>query len=459
MDVGSGGAADDAAVLETTIPSGEGVRRITVKVRYEAVRALRECLTPPANAEPSWPTGLVYGSVTESVIAIDAAGVSGGTGRPIGIFRGQPGGWATLTDADRKKLKSAGIPGGLLLVVRTLSRRPWSATLFELGRPDADGACIEFPLDEYVLRQGWMLDAPAPPVARAAQARHSRLRGWEVAAVLLLLACGEVLYWRAHAAGAAKREIAETPAVERRLGLQTWRSGEDLEISWNRLSDAVRGATVGTLTIHDGPLTRVVAMRPEELRENRILFHPLAGADLELRLEVVDAHGMAQVDSVELLGSAIRNDLRVADAEPTTPPPLPLETLPRSVPRRRVEAAREVRPVAPAHVEARRIEPVREELPASRGPLAVRRAKPEITAKVRQEMRQAKGRVTVSVQVSITAAGKVDGVVVLSSTGEPSPSGPYIRLASLDAARQWQFEPAIRGGSRVPSKTTVVFDF
>ena len=75
------------------------------------------------------------------------------------------------------------------------------------------------------------------------------------------------------------------------------------------------------------------------------------------------------------------------------------------------------------------------------------------------EIQQAKGRVTVSVQVSIDSGGKVDGAMVLSSTGEPSPSGPYIRLSSLDAARQWKFEPALRAGSRVPSKTTLVFDF
>jgi periplasmic protein TonB len=463
VDAASGAGADDVAVLETAVPSGIGVRRITVKLRYDTVRALRECLTAPANAESSWPTGLLYGSMADGIISIESAAVAGGMGTAIGLFRGQPGGWATLTDADRKKLKSAGIPHGLVLVVRTLSRRPWSATLFEPEQPETETAAVEFPLDEYVLRQGWLLDTPAPLVQRAPAPRRRGLRGWEVAAAVVLLASGEALYWQAHrGGGTAKPATAQAPAapVERRLGLQTWRNGEDVEISWNRMSDAVRRATVGTLTIRNGPLMRVVAMRPDELRENRVLFHPLAGTDMELRLEVMDSHGASQVDSLELLGSSMASDLRLAEAEPepapepVKPPPPPEAPRPRSASRRSESAA--------GRGAARRIQTVKAEVPAkpaNRGPLIIRRARPEITPKVLREMQQAKGRVTVSVQVSIDSAGKVDGAMVLSSTGEPSPSGPYIRLASLDAARQWRFEPAIRSGNRVPSKTTLVFDF
>jgi TonB family protein len=209
-------------------------------------------------------------------------------------------------------------------------------------------------------------------------------------------------------------------------------------------------------------------MRPEELRENRVLFHPLAGTDMEFRLEVVDARGAAQVDSLEVLGSEMASDLKLAEAdpEPVKPAPTPPETpplietpQPRAMARRSVAAAQVRAPAAPARGEARRIQAVREEVPTNRGPVAIRRARPEITSKVLHELQQAKGRVTVSVQVSINSAGKVDGAMVLSSTGEPSPSGPYIRLASLEAARQWKFEPALRGGSRVPSKTTLTFDF
>src|SRR6185437_3694539 len=114
---------------------------------------------------------------------------------------------------------------------------------------------------------------------------------------------------------------------------------------------------------------------------------------------------------------------------------------------------------APGPVSRPRLQPVRAEVPASARAVPIRRASPEITSKVRAEMREARGRVTVTVQVAVDASGNVDGAMVLSSTGEPSPSGPYIRLASLDAARQWKFRPALAHGARVPSKTTLVFSF
>ena len=74
-------------------------------------------------------------------------------------------------------------------------------------------------------------------------------------------------------------------------------------------------------------------------------------------------------------------------------------------------------------------------------------------------MRAAKGKISVTVQASIDSSGTVQGVKVVSSTGEPSPSGPYVRLAALNAARQWKFRPATAGGKAVPSQTTMVFNF
>ncbi len=460
VEPASGGGAEDAVVLEAALPTARGVRHITVTLRYTAVRALRQYLAPPGEGEAAWPTGVLFGTAAGDAIVIEGTG----PGSPIGMFRAQPGGWAALTEADRKKLKNAGMERGLLLVVRTLSMRPWSATLFTADAgADVDPQVIEFPLDEYVLRQGWLLDAPAlpPPVPRSPAGRRARRRDlWAAGATVLLLGAAAVSWQAQRTATARRGAAAETPVVERverRLGLQAVRNGDDFEISWNRLSDAVQRAAVGTLTIRNGPMMRVVAMRPEDLRVSRILFHPLVGSDVELRLEVVDAHGVAQTDTLEVLGPVPGHSLLAQEAAEPKPSPL-AEPRQRSAVRR-PDIAGADRRAGTARPEARRIQPVREELPANRGPLAIVRAKPEVTPKVRAEMRKARGAVTVSVQVSINAAGNVDGAVVLSSTGEPSPSGPYIRLASLDAARQWKFRPAIRGGSRVPSKTTLVFDF
>jgi hypothetical protein len=461
VEPASGGGAEDAVVLEAALPTARGVRHITVTVRYAAVRALRQYLAPPNDGEAAWPTGVLFGTAAGDAIVIEGAGT--GAGSPIGIFRAQPGGWASLTEADRKKLKSTGTERGLLLVVRTLSMRPWSATLFTADAgADVDPHVIEFPLDEYVLRQGWLLDAPAlpPPALRAPVSRRAWRRDLWVAGAAVLLGGAAAVSWQVQRAAPGKRGAAEAPAVERverRLGLQAVRNGDDFEISWNRLSSIVQRATMGTLTIRNGPMMRVVAMRPEELRVNRILFHPLVGSDVELQLEVVDPHGVAQTDTLDLLGPAVGRALLVPEAE--APKPSPLADARQGTATRRANIAGADRRTGAAHPEARRIQPVRAELPANRGPLATLRVEPEITPKVRAEMRQAKGAVTVSVQVSINADGNVDGAMVLSSTGEPSPSGPYIRLASLNAARQWKFRPATAGGSRVPSKSKLVFDF
>jgi outer membrane biosynthesis protein TonB len=91
--------------------------------------------------------------------------------------------------------------------------------------------------------------------------------------------------------------------------------------------------------------------------------------------------------------------------------------------------------------------------------VAIRRATPDLSRDVQNEMRVAQGKVSVSVLASIDSAGTVQSVKVVSSTGEPSPSGPYIRLAALNAARQWKFRPATAGGKPVPSQTTLVFNF
>ncbi len=459
MEVASGTGAEDAVVLETVWRGARGVHRLSVTVRYALVRALHECLAPVEGAGPAWQVGVLFGSATEDGIILEGTTTAPGAGQPIGIFRAQPAGWAAFTDEDRKRLKSAGMERGLLLVVRTLAMRPWSATLFAAGgAPEADPPLIEFPLDEYVLRQGWQLDAPEPVSLVRPPVARGRGRGrWWASAAALLLAGAAAISWQAQRTG---KPAAEPPAgdrVDRRLGLEASRSGEDFEISWDRLSDAVRRAAAGTLTIRNGPLLRVVALRPQELRENRILVHPLPGSDLELRLELVDGRGVAQTDTLELLAPAGGHAWMAPEVE--EPKPSPLDEPPPKVAVRPAAVTTAEHPAAAVQPVPPRIQPVRAAVPASREAVALRRVNPEITPKVRAEMQQAAGAVKVVVQVSIDATGTVDGAVVLSSTGEPSPSGPYIRLASLDAARQWKFRPATEGGRPVPSKTTLAFDF
>jgi TonB family protein len=92
-------------------------------------------------------------------------------------------------------------------------------------------------------------------------------------------------------------------------------------------------------------------------------------------------------------------------------------------------------------------------------PLPVRRASPLFTREVLDEMRRAQGKVTISVLASIDANGSVRSAKVVSATGEPSPSGSYLRQASLNAARQWKFRPATVEGKAIASELTLVFTF
>jgi hypothetical protein len=417
------------------IEAHQGARILTVTLDYAAVRELREALNRP---DPAL-SGLLCGHWGGDAIHMEHAAASPSAADTIGLFRAQPGGWSALTPADRKKIKALGLTRGILLVVRTLAQRPWSATLFAI-EPEAAGSespLAEFPWDEYLLQKGWLLDLapPALPPPRAlAAARPRRRKGWAAAAVLLLLsgAAGAAAYRWLPAAltriAASASPAAPTPApapAPPGLELQVVRQAQDLDVSWNRQSEAVRDASAGTLTIRSGVATRIIEMRPEQLREGRVLFHPLAGVDTDVRLELLDSEGGSQAESVQVLGF---------DTAPAVTLPVP------ATPKAQQQSAD--RAVIGSH-------------PAA----AIHRTAPDLTPDVRREMRAAGGKVTVSVRVSIDAAGRVDDAEVVSSSGEPSPSGPYIRLASLNAARQWRFRPAMADGRPVASHTTLLFTF
>lgn len=449
----------EAIELETH----RGTRKIAVTLHYSAVRELRELLDDPRREV----AGVLCGECKEDAIVVRRAAETAPAGDIIGVFRAQPGGWSAITAMDRDRLRALGLKEGVLLVVRTLAQRPWSATLFAV---EADGTTAEpplgeFPWDEYLLRHGWLLDLtpplPPPPPQRPAPAAKPQLkapRSWAAGAVLLLAAGAggaAAFRWLPAALNQTGADAAAPPSATPTLALRVARQSQDLEVTWNREADAVRQARAATLTIRSGGATRVIEMRPEQLQEGRVLFRPLAGVDTDVRLEVMDSGGKPQAESVEVLGF-------------DTAPPVPLPTPPAAKPEPRTEPAgerklppqqsadRDVAPAAPAHKPvAIASAPVSGRTEA----VPVRRAMPQINHAVMEEMRAAKGKVTVSVQVSIDSTGRVDDATVVSSTGEASNSGPYIRLASLNAAREWRFRPATKDGRPAPSHMTLLFTF
>jgi hypothetical protein len=228
------------------------------------------------------------------------------------------------------------------------------------------------------------------------------------------------------------------------LGLKVVRSTDDLEFSWSRDSHSIRLAAAGTVTIRNGSVLRTIDITPEQLREGRVVYHPISGVDVDMRLEVLTADGKREAESVQFLAF----DTAPLVPRPVHPTPR-LSPPPRSLPVHNAE--RVERNTVVAHIAAPNA-PRAEAVP-------IRRANPDLSRNVQSEMRAARGKVSVSVLASIDSAGTVQSVKVLSSTGEPSPSGPYIRLAALNAARQWRFRPATAGGRPVASQTTLVFNF
>src|ERR1044071_7068767 len=91
--VDHGPQASDAVVLE----GRRGGRTIPVALRYEAIHQIRGLLSAPGGEL----SGTLFGAFTADGIAIEPRGE-----RPIGFFRAQPGGWPSLTEADRKKMRS-----------------------------------------------------------------------------------------------------------------------------------------------------------------------------------------------------------------------------------------------------------------------------------------------------------------------------------------------------------------
>jgi len=396
--------------------------------------------------------GLLFGRYVSDAATIERCSDGARSRPPIGIFRTQPGGVAVVTIADCKRIQSA-VPatasGALFLMVRTYDARPWSATLFTVDprQPStAEVPLLEFPFDEYLLRR-WLTDLTPPPALQprpAAKPQPRREVRWSALAAAAALIGGGAAAYRVRSlstgANPSRPPISKLAApATAGIGLNGTRNRDDLEISWNRASEAVRTATGGTLTIRNGPIDRAVPVSREQLREGRVIWHLVADADADFRLELAMPGGRTVAESIQVLVFDNPQPIVVPIAAPSVP-----QTLPPPKPK---PAQRQI---------------VRQNIPAgaaSTEPVPIRRAEPVVTGQVREELQRAQGKVTISVLVRIDPTGAVDTAKVVSSTGEPSPSRSYIRLASLNAARQWKFRPATAAGKPAPSESTLVFSF
>ena len=94
------------------------------------------------------------------------------------------------------------------------------------------------------------------------------------------------------------------------LGLKAQRSGNDLQLSWDRNAPILLKATAGRLSITDGSIHKNLDLDLSELRSGSILYSPITD-NVVLRLDVMGAGSATTSESVRIVAGL--------------PPPLPAQ--------------------------------------------------------------------------------------------------------------------------------------
>jgi len=335
-------------------------RQVPVRIEYAAIRELHRQLAGEGES-----VGLLLGTSTAAAISVQRCEVlavsPGASGDPklllgafrqsiearsqthpadahqlLGCFRTQVAGWPGMKETDLGMVKRAS-PGtdSFFILIRTTSHRPWLAALYALDAKTTTTSvepALEFPFDEYLLRQGYLTDlVEAPdPVEVQEPPKKSKNNPWIIGGVIaaVLLAGSAAAYKWKSSRSAEETDVAAKSAPKPALNLKVNRSGKDFEVSWDRLSAAVQQAAGGMLTITDGALTRPVALNGSQLREGRILYTPLF-EELSFRLEVMTPDSGTAAESVQVLAWSGKQPADVLTATSSNP----LASLPtRAVP-------------------------------------------------------------------------------------------------------------------------------
>ena len=313
-----------------------------VVLRYEPLRSA-------PGADPHDALGVRESMV--QFLQMCAADATPGTGQPVGLFRTQQGGLASITDFDNRLIRRC-LPylapsGKFFMVIRNFAHRPRSGALFPLetapppvaARPGSGISLRRIPAAQRLPDRYIGPDNDAEGIAAAndgnaganddgaavpggdprplASRNDLRMAG---VVLLALLAGAGVWKWYRGTVPQPMYDVQDNSAPPPGLSLKVGRSGRDMEISWNRFSEAAKNASGGTLTIRDGPIVRVVALNSAQLREGHIWFTPLPGSDLDLRLEVSKRDGKTQAESVQVLswdsGSTATSVAKVTPVSP-----------------------------------------------------------------------------------------------------------------------------------------------
>lgn len=88
------------------------------------------------------------------------------------------------------------------------------------------------------------------------------------------------------------------------LGMAVRETGQQLDVTWDQRTPAVRDARAGVLTIRDGVVERTIDMTPEQLRDGRVRYSRVTG-DVALRLEVESAAGEKTSESLRVVSGEV----------------------------------------------------------------------------------------------------------------------------------------------------------
>jgi protein TonB len=291
--------------------------------------------------------------------------------------------------------------------------------------------------------------------------------------------------------------------------LRIERTATDLLLTWNRDSDAVRNAKKAVLSISDGDRQENLDLNLSDLRNGSIVYSPLS-SDVSFRMEVTGADqsrtasesvrvlrtkpspmppadadaaasnkkGGAPPTASEVPAASIAGEPAATDASSETPAPRRTPTGTFNV----ASLAQRLRPAQPADLPEA---PILGATPGSAGPVNLgvltppalssaapkpsappeAKTTPEPARDIRQPQlisrvnpvypelaRRQRLTGTVSLSVTIAANGRISSVTPLS--------GPeLLRLAAMDAVKQWVYSPMTLNGHPVQTDKQIDLNF
>lgn len=308
---------------------------------------------------------------------------------------------------------------------------------------------------------------------------------------------------------------AHAVGVSTDLGLYAERSGGNVIATWNRQAKGIENATSGVLTVQEQDRRHDLILDREQLRAGSAAY-PVTADELTIRLQVFSSRN-TEVDTLRIINAATRRDAAPREDErrqwaPVPQPaarkqPKPFQTpAPRSVtstltpapiadvppdaplaPRPApvdaisvVALAVRPEPPRPNRIGADQSSRGRNEVPAGQqgsdvnaraseqlsntampagasGPVPVSPVSPVLSSNVRALIHT---RVEVTVTVKVDTSGRVtDAAARMAGANSLGALGEFIRVAAVNAARLWRFEPARVNQHSVPGTCDIKFVF